>query len=54
MLYIYTEMDWVMCWEWKDATSFDGNDNYRTTESWIQIHPRNQSKKNMQQASPFC
>ncbi len=42
-----------MC-ERKDATSFDGNENYQPTEGWIQRHPENQSEKMMQQASPFC
>lgn len=32
MLDIYTDMDWVMSEERKDATSFDGNENDQPTE----------------------
>lgn len=28
MLDIYTDMVWIMCKEWKDATLVDGNENY--------------------------
>ncbi len=43
-------MDWVMCWERKDATSFDGNENDQPKEGWIERHPT-QSETIMQQAS---
>lgn len=32
MLDICTEMDWIICLEWKDATSIDGNDNYQPSK----------------------
>lgn len=38
---IYT-LIWVICSEWKDATSFDENETYQPTEGWIQRHQENQ------------
>lgn len=52
MLNIYTNMNWVMCLEWKDAASCDGNENCEPTEGRIQIHQENRSEKVVQQVSP--
>lgn len=39
MLDIYTDMDWVMCSEWEDATSFDVNENdLPTPRKWKKWH----------------
>lgn len=39
-------IDWVMCWEQKDATSSDGNENDQSAESRNQTHPKNSKWKN--------
>lgn len=33
MLDINTDVDCVMCWEQKDATSFDRNENFQSTDT---------------------
>lgn len=48
ILHIYTDMYWVMWYEWKDTTSFDGKENDQPIKGW------NQREKMMWQANPFC
>lgn len=38
-------MSIMLCWKQKDATLFDGNENYQPAEGWLQRHPESQSEK---------
>lgn len=46
MLDVHSNTEWLMCLEWKDATSFDRNRNDQTAEGWIQKHPKKLKWKN--------
>lgn len=44
---------WSGCWDLKEATSIYCNDNFKSTECWMERYPENQSEKMLHQASPF-